>query len=467
MDLLPIPSEAKPRKQYDWSSAVAPYLPHLTKLIDEAPRRPSSKLEAYLVGRLRGTVQECWLNTLEFHAAEQAALLFGRVALFGKNASGNMTEDRKRAAGDAGFEIVKDGPEGIPRFLSQMQLGSIRRNEAAGAGVAYGQIYVRLASLAGNPAFAAVGDIVRYHILQNFPVGPGNQVFGKPVITRRFHTIYTLAKQFGMSSGRAEKALRSDGLLPEDAQNARETLIDAACAERVVQREMHSVNLIDAEKHIGATPNAMKALLDNGLLRRHRVSKGGLGLRFRINELDAFLKPIMEQAELTDGQTDNLEDLSMTCVRAKCSLTRLLELISDRKIWVGRRPNRSGLASLLVNLKEVRLAVATPTKDGLSIIEAGRALQIDPKVLRNLADRKVIETFKIRDPKTGALGLRVTHSELTRFSSTYVSIFQLSRTLRRQVRALRVYLANKGVREAEETVGLGTFYRRSELSILN
>ena len=157
----------------------------------------------------------------------------------------------------------------------------------------------------------------------------------------------------------------------------------------------------------------------------------------------------------------------MTCVRAKCSLTRLLELISDRKIWVGRRPDRSGLASLLVNVDEVRLAVATPTKDGLSIIEAGSALQIDPNVLRKLADRMVIETFKIRDPKTGALGLRVTHSELARFSSTYVSIFQLSRTLRRQVRALRVDLANKGVREAEETVGLGTFYRRSELSILN
>lgn len=83
----------------------------------------------------------------------------------------------------------------------------------------------------------------------------------------------------------------------------------------------------------------MKALLDNGLLRRHRVSKGGLGLRFRINELDAFLKPIMEHAELTDGEIDNLEELSMTCVRAKCSLTKLLELISDRKIWVGRRPD--------------------------------------------------------------------------------------------------------------------------------
>ena len=120
---------------------------------------PPSKLERYLINRLEGDVAECWLDSLELHAAEHLAQLFGSVALYGDKAALNLSDDEKYAAGDVGFDIVEDGPKGIPEFLNRMQSKFVRRDRTAGAASVYGRIYTRLTLLA-DPAFAAVHDIV-------------------------------------------------------------------------------------------------------------------------------------------------------------------------------------------------------------------------------------------------------------------------------------------------------------------
>ena len=65
---------------------------------------------------------------------------------------------------------------------------------------------------------------------------------------------------------------------------------------------------------------------------------------------------------------------------------------------------------------------------------------------------------------TGHEKLRFTRAEIDRFASEYVSLFNLGRTLRQKAARVRKDLDARGVKPAQELLGLDAiFYRRSDL----
>jgi hypothetical protein len=465
MALVSMPQNDQIELRHDWSQLVTPILPQIKALTDGATHRPPSKLERYLIDRLEGDVAECWLDSMEFHAAEHLAHLFGSVALYGDKVALNLSDDEKYAAGDVGFQIIEDGPKGIPEFLNRLQSKFVRRDRTAGAASVYGRIYTRLTFLAEDPAFAAVHDIVSDHIKSSFPVGPGDTIFRKPVMARRYHSVLTLSKQFKCRESRIEKVLRLEGLLPDRHDSGRDVLLEADRAEQLIEREMQSLTLAEAERRLGVSANVMKILLDGGFIQRRRVSKGPHGLRFWADELDAFLARVLEGAEPIDGKVEETMSISYASAHARCTISTIFQLILDRKLnWVGHRTDRSGLDALLVIPDDIKLALNRPTDDGLSAIDAAESLRLAPAVMRRLADRKIVGSFRVRDPMTGHEKLRFARAEIDRFASEYVSLFNLGRTLRQKPARVRKDLDACGVKPAQELLGLDAiFYRRSDL----
>ena len=465
MALVNIPQNNEVHLGHDWSQVVAPALPQIKSLADSATRRRPSKLERYLINRLEGNAAECWLNSLEFHAAEHLAQWFGSAALYGDKDALGLSADETYAAGDVGFEIVEGGPKSIPEFLNTMQSKFVRRDRTVGAASVYGRIYTRLTFLAEDPAFASVHDIVSDHIMSSFPVGPGDMIFRKPVTTRRYHSVLTLSKQFKCRESRIEKVLRLEGLLPDRHDSGWDVLLEADRAEKLIEREMQSLTLAEAERRIGVSANVMKILLDGGFIQRRRVSKGPHGLRFWADELDAFLARALDGTKPIDGKVEETMSISYASAHVRCTISTIFQLILDRKLrWVGRRTDRLGLDALLVNPEDLKLAMNRPTEDGLSAIDAAESLRLAPAVMRRLADRKIVGSFRVRDPMTGHQKLRFTRAEIDRFASEYVSLFNLSRTLRQKAARVRKDLDARGVKPAQELLGLDAiFYRRSDL----
>jgi hypothetical protein len=465
MALVNIPENDRIPLRHDWSQLLAPVLPQIKALTDGATRRPPSKLEQYLITRLEGNAGGCWLDHMDFHAAEHTVQLFGSAALFGDKVSLRLSEDEKYAAGDVGFDIVKDGPTSIPEFLSKMQRDFVQRDRIAGANSVYGRIYPRLNFLADNPAYASVHEIVRDQIMSSFPVGPGDLIFGKPVITRRFHSVLTLSKHFKCRESRIENVLRHEGLIPDRYASGREVLLEAGRAEQLIEREMQGLTLAEAERRIGASANVMKTLLNGGFVKRRRVSKGPHGLRFPAAELDAFLARILEATTPVEGKTDETMSVSYASAHARCKISTIFRFILDRKLrWVGRRTDRSGLDAILVNLDDLKLLLNRPAEDGLSAIDAAESLRLAPAVMRLMAKRKIVESFTICDPMTGRQKLRILTTEIDRFASEYVSLYNLGRTLGQKPARVRKDLDARRVKPAQELLGLDAiFYRRSDL----
>jgi hypothetical protein len=148
--------------------------------------------------------------------------------------------------------------------------------------------------------------MVADHAPSKFPLGPGDEMFGKPFSARRLHSVWTLSKQFRCSLKRVENILSAAGFSLDEQRNGQEALFDVNEAERALERAMQTVSLAEAETHLGASQSIMKVVLAKGFVKRHRVNRGYHGLRFQSDELDSFLKSVMDSTEPVDQNQYNL-----------------------------------------------------------------------------------------------------------------------------------------------------------------
>lgn len=108
---------------HDFSVLVSTPLAQLDDWREQAVKRAPSRLENYLRERLTGIVRTAtaWLNALPFYAAAKLCEVIGAVQLHGpKVAISAQDEEQQWMAGDVGFEIAADGPNGIRRLLDRL-----------------------------------------------------------------------------------------------------------------------------------------------------------------------------------------------------------------------------------------------------------------------------------------------------------------------------------------------------------
>ena len=83
----------------------------------------------------------------------------------------------------------------------------------------FGRIYQVLEYGREDPSYDGVRDLVGHFIRTRFPVGPGDVVFGKPVMERRLHSIRTLSTETRLHPKRLRKLLEAAGALPEGSDD--------------------------------------------------------------------------------------------------------------------------------------------------------------------------------------------------------------------------------------------------------
>ncbi|SNT12579.1 TniQ protein [Tardiphaga sp. OK246] len=465
--LTPVAEEKNQHIRHDWTKLVAPILKDLPALMDRAVRRPASKLELYLVDRLNNGTAGSWLDRLPFFAAEQTAHLFGCAALFGNAAVRDLNDEQKYAAGDAGFEIVRNGSVGIENFLSKLHAKFVPNNKNFSPYRAYGRVYTRLSLLADDPAFREVRDIVVEHAPSKFPLGPGDEIMGVGINARQFHSVWSLSKQFRCSWKRIEHIMIAAGFSVNRQPNGQEAMFEASQAEATVERAMQSVSLLEAQERLGASESIMNAVLDSGRLKRHRVDQGYHGLRFYSDDLDEFLQILMDGTEPVIQPTSEMVTLKSATARTRCKIAKIIRMIIDKKLrWVGHHVGLTGLASLLVYPADVAAALGRTPPEGLSVPEASQKLRIAPPTLRKLAALHLIASRKVLDPLSGLSRLRFSTADVDRFDEQYVTLWNLSKKLSRGVTRLRRELDALNVMPVPGMDGLhSTFYLRSDVAI--
>lgn len=467
--LVEVKRDLPPSQLHDFARNIEDAIPRIDELAETAVRRPASGLETYLLGRLDGREDYPWLDRMPFYAAARTIEIVGAVASFGKRINmDKLLDDDWYEAGDVGFDILKSGATGLTDFMSVLKeehVPKTDRGSADGPQAVYGKLFMTYAQGLPDPSYDPVRQAMTEHILANFPLGPGDVLFGKPVETRRFHSIRTASITYDMHPKRLRKLIEAEGLISDRSRKDRDILFDAAVADRLFKRETASLTLKDVEEYINAPRPMAQVLHQAGLIQRHTVGIGQMNEVFLKPELEQFVANLYRKAIVVSHPTSAMCDVATAAKRTNASTAEVVRLIlEDRLGWIGRLVGVKGVLGLLVDVEEVKPLVRLPELAGIVPADAVKALRVNSKVVKGLLDRGVFKTITQRHPIKRNLTTVIPNEEIERFRTTYVSLFTLARERGKHMPILLRELAELGIRPAMELEDVGaTFFKWCEL----
>ncbi len=456
---------------HDWTANVAPVVQRLPELAGAASSRPFSALERHLLDRLDGRPTASWLNAFPFFAAAHVAELVGAVVVFGKRtALDALTEDQRYEAGHAGAEIANGGAAELGGLMDRLMKEHVSKKagSADGPQAIFGKLYMCPAQGLPDAAYEPLREVMSEFILRKFALRPGDELFGQPVRTRRFHSIRSAHREYGLHPKRLRKILHVEGLISDPNALDRDILFDAKHADRIFKREQDSLTMKEVERHLNAGRVQTRMLLDGGFIKRHEAG-GGMNEYFMRSELDDFLSRLLAKAAPVATAPARAADIAIAAKRACCSMAEIVRAILDGTLaWVGRLQGLAGFGSVLVDVEQVKAATKLEDPPGLPPATAAReVLRMNVNAIAQLIECGAIKTVTAINSLNRCPMRIIEFVEIERFQKQYVSLFHLARSQGLHMPALKRDLLARGIRPAEFEGVKVTFYRRSDLEPLN
>lgn len=470
--LVVVGNDMTPSTLHDWSHHVGKLLPDLARLTVEPETRPLTAFETYVLNRINGgSAGTAFIDALPLHVAIAACELFGAVASFGRMPNlKTLTDEEWRQAGAAGFDIVGGGKPSIEVFLEDLQASyPYSRAATEGPQAIFGRIYQVLEFGREDKAYDPLRKLVGNFILGNFPMGPGDVVFGKPVEARRLHSIRTLSIETGLHPKRLRKLLSSAEMLPPNADELADgnCLFDAEKAGSLARAAAAAtLSVRDAGTYLNAPRVQRDMLYRSGILvPRIKATDHGAADLFAPEDLDAFLARLFDGALPVVAAGAGQIDIPTAAKAACCGSVEVVQAVLDgrlkRKV---RLADERGYMSLLVDVEEVRALVRGAEPGGLSAEALGGRLQTRPHVVRKLIAAGHLESETVINPVNRCPMTVVPTAAAEQFEAEFVSLFAIARQQGRHHMAVKKELTAAGVKPAMDPEKVGaTFYRRAQI----
>ena len=238
--LVPLWTEANVSRRYDAFARLAEIAPGVwAGELDKELRAPNP-FDEWIEARLAGTPTESWLDQFDLYAAAHFCELLGRAiwaVRFPKWKK--FGPERAWMSFEMGFRFATQGEATVRDTL--MQLQETIGEPTDGPKKKYGALYDRLAFDLLGEAYAPFRELLRDHIASTWPLGPGDDLMGEPVLERKVHSVRTAARELGMDPRRLRKLL-VDVDLVQPAETGRDDqweLFDAKAAQPHLDRINH------------------------------------------------------------------------------------------------------------------------------------------------------------------------------------------------------------------------------------
>lgn len=395
---------------------------------DADPVTPSG-LETYVHERLGGMRPGGFLSTLPFYVAVRLTEMVGGMILFGKNFHPNKLSSQDWLdAGREGYLVTSEGEEGIRDFLGQSFGNYLRSRRSVGGKVLFGSLHAWLLQSHKNPDYDPVRKLVREHVIDTLPVGPGDDILGT-VTRRRWHSLHSAAIEYGVHPKRLRKLLIEAGhIAPSDAKlsDAR-VLIDAEKVAAFLQSIATSMTGEEARRYVKATRIQWEIITREGFVQPMVPSTGTNQAAYSRDALDEFLTSVVYS---TGAKGRHLRHPSGAARSARCGLADVLRLLVDRKLKeVALYGRRSGFEGLRVNPAEVKRRVPRKPLPGLSMRQAAVRMGLAGNLMARLVAARLLPSSPI-DGVSGNRPMRViTPEDADAFSARYITLSQAATSM--------------------------------------
>lgn len=363
-------------------------------------------------------------------------------------------------AGRVGFDVLSDGDEGLRRLFSEFQRNASVEADTAGLLSTFGRIYVSMSQW-DDLAYDPLRSVLRQHIVETLPFGPGEVVLGHEVKERRIHSARTVAPELGLAQVTAHKRLRLIGVLDEATKNMpwSQSTFDARLHADAVRRLGSALQRADAGRYLGLKRvyEDVSPILD--MVGSMNLDKTNLiDQVFAKEDIDAFLASILGKAS-SGPAGPGFDPIAKAARRVRTSIANVLDMIMKGEITdIRLSPDHNGIMSLMVRKQDI-FPTLVARRSWVTLTAGAKAINMRESTLSALVNAKII-------PSQGLSPMMLKLDDLEAFTRTYASRWEVAREYRnlrgpKNRFSITKAIASAGLKPAfDETRTSYKYYRR-------
>ncbi|OSP53531.1 hypothetical protein BV911_17525 [Pseudoruegeria sp. SK021] len=444
--LVQLWKETSKTGRYDVTAKMAEIAPEILARDYDQGRRVPSGFDRWIEARLLNARSDTWLDQFALYPAAHFCELLGRAAWAAKIPKWmKFKPEDAWMSFDVGFQYASQGEESIRTVLGELQ--AIIGEPTDGPKKKFGDLYERLAFDLPSDEYAPFRALLRDHIATTWPLGPGDDLMGEPVLERKVHSVRTAARELGMDSRRLRKLL-VDAKLVRPRETGRDDqweLFDMASAQPYLDKIDTLVSAKDFQEALSISRSQF-GLLRNDNYFPPSVDGGDHKPLWDVRASRKYLEGLLTGAEPIYVPMHKWGDIAKTAQRLKIPPGRILALLEARKIQrVGKHMTRDGYASILVTHDEIERLIDRPEAPGISIEIFARQCGLKASPAMRLVRNGHTPSTQARHPKTGALQRFLAPADIAAFHARFVTLRALAVELAMPWQTLRVRLADKSV----------------------
>jgi hypothetical protein len=425
-----------------------------------------TEYDLWLDRRPKGAEDPTWLASHGLYPATAFCRLLGVELLRLQADPGQEEIHRLRAVQQAGFAVARQGEAAISAaFMALVEAAGGKREEPKAV---FGHLHAKLRTdYANDPAFDQFRHLLRECILSVWPVGAGETVLGEVQTERRLHSLYSAARDIGVSEELLEPFLIEAGALTAGDPRYSNRRVCSAKDHAALLAEIRAlVSLHTLKSEIRISWTELARLVSEGLLTP-RVQNEAVRLRWSLTQAKELLAGLMANARQISSSDPGWELLLTASRRCRQPISALLDAVRNGKLAIGAVGG--GFSDLRLRTAEVdRLARPSDVPDAETLITAtafGISVGIKDKGrFGALIDAGQAPATKLRNPKTGIANIFVTAADIAAFHRRFVTMRTLSAETERAIPELRANLKRAGVAVfSPEGKDFGRFFLREEV----
>ncbi|WP_322894356.1 MULTISPECIES: TniQ family protein [unclassified Yoonia] len=387
-----------------------------------------SALEAYLAQRILNGPASSWLDTLPVHVAAQTCDNLGVLLTLGPDAKRSEISDKEwRAAGDAGYHVLKDGPDGLNAALRDRKVGHI--NETGRYRTRYRFFFDWLRFRDEDRDFDVIRDLVRDFVWRNFPVAQGALVLGKPCPEQHVHSLSTAAIATGITRRQLGRRLCVKGWArPSNGTNGIELLdfIPTKVVDSIKSEFSSLLNATEAAAYLGIKRFMLTKLTQPQLIPLF-MSQAKTYPLYQQADLEDFLARLGQLRQPYTPIAGWLE-IATAAHRLKITTERAVTLILLHRLSLrSERKHVVGFRDFYVVLTDLRNALTLPEHGAVHPARAAQLLCLKPKTVTALIEHNHINQIVMPEPTTGREIAYACPVSIKLFAERYVSLKEHSK----------------------------------------
>lgn len=426
--LVPLWRETKYNDRYDIVPQFAKIAPRILAGEFSGNYKEPTDFDEWLERRLIIGKGQSWLDQYQLNAASSFCRLVG-TALMRRSAEiprPFVVSGEQWPFYQMGFEVVQQGEDAIYDAFGELnRLAEPKQGPKA----VFPLLYDRLShDYRDDPDYKPFRNILASHLLRTWPLGPGDDLLGEPVIERRLHSVTTAAKETGIDTRRLRKMLESVGLIDETFSDSW-AVFDAKEAQPLIDSMVSFVTARDFAEGINLSRSQFDLLVEDEILKP-TLTDAGTKFVWDPRDGRAFIDKLLLGAQLIPSSLYGWEPIAKAAQRLKIRPAEIIKAIWDGRIRrVGKNVHFDDYRSIHVQHDEVIMAFGDTEPVEMSIEVFSKSVGLaNPVYLNRLIRNGHMTATKIRNPKTRALQRYITNKDAAAFHGKFMTLRTLAKS---------------------------------------